>query len=322
MALLGNYSVYHKLPDKFLTGTTLYGDRANFNKPGMMRSMGAGSGNDWTLAAIPKGFGAGGAWMLPKTAGAMTSRRMARIVIDGTGSVREGSIIVGTGLLTINGSGDGELITWSYIIGSSTITISAYGTGGTLISATGSAIITIDGLGAIKAILGAIGSSVITISALMNTGAAPGWIAGDGLLTIIGDGDPIGIGWMEGTTAEGGLTPAGIANAVWNAIAASLNATGTMGEKMNAAGAAGDPWLTTLPGAYIPGTAGDIIGNQIPDIQALTEFLFNIEGGKWKIVGNQMIFYEADNTTEVARFNLFDSAGNPAMTNVYERRRT
>jgi len=50
-------------------------------------------------------------------------------------------------------------------------------------------------------------------------------------------------------------------------------------------------------------------------------FLKDIEGGKWKIIGNQMIFYKDDNTTEVARFNLFDSAGSPTMTNVYERQR-
>lgn len=44
-------------------------------------------------------------------------------------------------------------------------------------------------------------------------------------------------------------------------------------------------------------------------------------GGKWELIGNQMIFYEADNITEVMRFNLFDAVGNPAMTNVYKRER-
>lgn len=57
--------------------------------------------------------------------------------------------------------------------------------------------------------------------------------------------------------------------------------------------------------------------------QALTdlELIKNVEGGRWRIVSNQMIFYEDDNTTEVARFNLFDSAGSPTMTNVYDRQR-
>ncbi len=50
-------------------------------------------------------------------------------------------------------------------------------------------------------------------------------------------------------------------------------------------------------------------------------FLKSIEGGRWKIENNQMIFYDEDNTTEIARFNLYDSAGQPATQNVFERRR-
>ena len=50
-------------------------------------------------------------------------------------------------------------------------------------------------------------------------------------------------------------------------------------------------------------------------------FLKDIEGGKWKIVGNQMIFYKSDNSTEVARFNLLDSTGSASMENVFERQR-
>jgi hypothetical protein len=51
------------------------------------------------------------------------------------------------------------------------------------------------------------------------------------------------------------------------------------------------------------------------------QFLVDIQGGKWQIIGNQMIFYEADNVTEVARFNLFDNLGVPAEKNVYSRER-
>jgi len=50
-------------------------------------------------------------------------------------------------------------------------------------------------------------------------------------------------------------------------------------------------------------------------------FLKSIEGGRWKIESNQMIFFEADNITEVCRFNLFDANGSPAMTDVMERQR-
>jgi hypothetical protein len=51
------------------------------------------------------------------------------------------------------------------------------------------------------------------------------------------------------------------------------------------------------------------------------EFVKDIEGGRWKIVANQMIFYKEDNVTEVARFNLKDAAGAATMNNPMERAR-
>lgn len=48
--------------------------------------------------------------------------------------------------------------------------------------------------------------------------------------------------------------------------------------------------------------------------------IYDIESGRWKVVGNQMIFYKSDNVTEVARFNLYDVNGVPTMDLVAERR--
>lgn len=61
--------------------------------------------------------------------------------------------------------------------------------------------------------------------------------------------------------------------------------------------------------------------DKIPSIITDLDFIKDIEGGKWKIINNQMIFYKADNVTEVARFNLFDSNGNPAVADVFERQK-
>lgn len=44
--------------------------------------------------------------------------------------------------------------------------------------------------------------------------------------------------------------------AVWNAIASSFNESGTMGNKLNGAGSAGDPWSTDLDSYTTAGTAG------------------------------------------------------------------
>lgn len=56
------------------------------------------------------------------------------------------------------------------------------------------------------------------------------------------------------------LSPQSLAAAVWDALATTYNATGSMGEKLNGAGSAGDPWGTAVPGAYADGTAGALMG--------------------------------------------------------------
>jgi len=68
-------------------------------------------------------------------------------------------------------------------------------------------------------------------------------------------------------------------------------------------------------------TAGDHVA--AGTFGAMFEFLKQIEGGRWKIdtATNIMTFYEDDNTTVVAQFNLLGSDGLPASEDVYERTR-
>lgn len=51
-----------------------------------------------------------------------------------------------------------------------------------------------------------------------------------------------------------------IAAAVWDLDMTGHTTAGTFGEAMSAAGTAGDPWNTSLPGAYVAGKAGYIVG--------------------------------------------------------------
>lgn len=59
-------------------------------------------------------------------------------------------------------------------------------------------------------------------------------------------------------------TASSIADAVWNETLSEHLGAGSTGETLNAAGAAGDPWTTTLPGAYGAGSAGFLVGSTIP----------------------------------------------------------
>lgn len=68
--------------------------------------------------------------------------------------------------------------------------------------------------------------------------------------------------WLTaaGTAADFG---AEVADAVWDEAIAGHAGAGSTGLALSAAGSAGDPWSTALPGAYGSGTAGKIIGDNL-----------------------------------------------------------
>lgn len=78
---------------------------------------------------------------------------------------------------------------------------------------------------------------------------------------------------------------------------------------------------TDPPMSLSAGGVGSILDHAIADhltagtVGALIASL----GGKMSVAGNQLIVYAADNATELFRFNLTDSAGDPTMTDVYTR---
>ena len=53
--------------------------------------------------------------------------------------------------------------------------------------------------------------------------------------------------------------------------------------------------------------------------QADAEIIRKMTTGRWKIVANQMIFYDDDGITPFATFDLFDQAGLPSVDCVFER---
>lgn len=87
-----------------------------------------------------------------------------------------------------------------------------------------------------------------------------------------------------GSVASGGITAASfaadaidatalatsavgeIADGVWDELIAGHLGAGSTGAALNAAGSAGDPWTTPLPGAYGAGTAGFIVGTNLDSI--------------------------------------------------------
>lgn len=65
----------------------------------------------------------------------------------------------------------------------------------------------------------------------------------------------------------------------------------------------------------------DSISQTIQLMSGTLSQLYRMNFGRWLITGNQMIFYADDNSTEVARFNLYDDLGAPTMDAVFDRRK-
>lgn len=199
MSLLRNGTNYLTGASALQGALAVTGLRGVRDKPGLYRNFQSGQHavSDVTdKSGRPNGYRHPGAWLLPRKGGALSSRNEAEAAVSGAA----------TGALGRN------------MVGTSTVTISIPPTlGGLIAGATGTASITISAAGAITATIGSPGMATITISA----SAAPsalGWLVGEGTVTIDGQLVSYGIGHMQGTTEESGLTPTGVANAVWNKI--------------------------------------------------------------------------------------------------------
>lgn len=66
-------------------------------------------------------------------------------------------------------------------------------------------------------------------------------------------------------------------------------------------------------------TGVQTVETKVDALQLDVTFLRKMESGRWKIVANQMIFYDDDGVTPLRTFDLKDATGAPSMTSVFER---
>jgi hypothetical protein len=174
----------------------------------------------------------------PRTAG----RIVAHDTVTGDGGVTDADMwavklaqaaLTGSGTLTATGGLIVQLV--AAIAGSGTISdadIKAFLQLSAALTGTGDADGTLTGLGAL-------------LAALTGTGTANG-------STLTGVGAMAADLVVTGT----GLTTANVGPAVWAAIASANNTAGSMGEKLNDAGSASNPWTEVIESGY---TAAQIL---------------------------------------------------------------
>ncbi len=233
---------------EFLCGPRVYGATvlnsaypqetvANWHITGMQRNLTWGTGISDETVGGPYGVRHPTAWIMPQKPGALASRSE----IVGDGEITDADIwavklaqaaLTGTGELTATGGLIVQLI--AAIAGSGEVSdadIKAFLQLSAALTGTGDADGTLTGLGAL-------------LAALTGSGDA------DGTLTAIGTmaADLV----VTGT----GITTANVGPAVWAAIASSNNTPGSMGEKLNDAGSASNPWTEVIESGY---TAAQIL---------------------------------------------------------------
>lgn len=231
MALIGNRSVLLKSPGRFLSGTVASIERSNFQP---LRNRFEQMSR---LSGVPSGHLSPSAWVLPQVGGGMSSHNFTSIAISGAASGAEGVNVSGSAALELTAEAIGQLIA----------------------SAIGSASFSIDATGSIVATLGAPGSASFTLSATA-TATALGWMTGQSTASVTAALTSYATGALSGTAYLAGesapVTPDNLAQAVWAAVASANNTAGTMGEKLNDAGSASNPWTEVIESGY---TAAEIL---------------------------------------------------------------
>lgn len=111
---------------------------------------------------------------------------------------------------------------------------------------------------AITSVSGAVGSVTGAVGSV--TGNVGGNVAGT-VASVVGN-----VGGNVVGTVDSVVDVTTIVDGVWDEPIAGHVTAGTTGAALNAAGAAGDPWSISLPGAYGAGTAGYILGTNLDDL--------------------------------------------------------
>ena len=300
MALLGNFSVYNKGPGLFLAGvgsgatnpvTVEAQVRSTFNKAGAIRNfilMDGASGAADTLA-IPTGNYPPNTWMIPKTAGEMSTGpnvsgsgstgtpNLAGGVnisagLTGTGSTNVGLNAIAICAASLSGAGD---ITSSVmnalgvmqaaLTGSGNVASTLNALGALIASVSGSGDVTnaaligvqsafmvaaLSGSGSVSALVNALGTLQASVSGSGNITNAAGVAALPLGASLSGSGDITG---NANLNALGNLL-AGLAGS--SSLSPTLNAIGVMGatiksySDLTAQGAADAVWAQLLEGGY------------------------------------------------------------------------
>jgi len=186
-------------------------------------------------ACFPTGTQPPYSWLLAPKGGELSSTTQ----ITGTGTLSS-SLTLGR-VMTANLAGIGDIAGSLSLITSLAASLSGSGTLSGNLSLTLGLAANLAGSGDLS---GALSLLMELVADLSGSGTLAGNLKGNADLHAI-----IYVNQSEATVQQ-------LVTGVWSALAADFNVAGTMGNKLNGAGSAGDPWTTDLSPYTTPGTAG------------------------------------------------------------------
>lgn len=221
------------LPLRHLGGGTLSELRSNYT--GTERyNQAIGYAGISKLAGLGWGHLPPSTWLMPYKAGAISSRNDSPLKFTiGSLNVAKGINVTGNTNILFTASGAGQAV--ASLQGAGTITFVSSGAMFAPFNMVGDTTITFASSATLRADASITGSSTIQFDTSLTTGAN---------------------GFMVAIPISTELTADTVASAVWNALAASNSTAGTMGEKLNDAGSASNPWTEIIESGY---TAAEIL---------------------------------------------------------------
>lgn len=213
--------------------------QSNFAGTNRQRNITAGEGITDDTVGLPSGCRHPTTWMLPQKAGALAARN----TLTGSGTISGTALAVKLALADLTGSGGISSAVGSLIVQA-------------LADLTGSGGITDANLQAfLQALADLTGSGGISSADLTGLGELIAAISGSGTAassTLTAIGELVAALTVTGT----GLSTANVGESVWSVLASANNAVGSMGEKLNDAGSASNPWAEVIESGY---TAAEIL---------------------------------------------------------------
>lgn len=245
--------------------------------PGASRSRFGSQALTAPFGSAPEGYVHPQAWILPQKPGSLKVYPAAEVTFTASANLNIGRPLAGD--ITVDFTTSASLDMVVAFSGSATIDFTVDASLDGIVNVSGDAGVDFTTAGSLDMLVALIGASPFSFTLTGNQ---------SGITSLSGDITP----FTE-------LSPQNLAAAVWDALTANHNASGSFGEAMAAAGSAGDPWSTTLPGSYSGSQAGALfyIMQQILRNKTKTDPATGI-----------MTVYADDGTTVLFTANVFNDA--------------